>query len=293
MTNQNQPAFDRVIVPVITDTHGGYLGALMNPATVIELEDELGNRYNYQPELTEVQKYLWNIYTETLDKITNLAGADPVVALHDGDNIEGNKHPSELVRPELSAQIKIAFDNLLPLCRLPNLKALRVVRGTGAHELGFASATTILVQLLQIAYPALDIQSTQHGWLTVGGINIDYSHHGPWKGRRKWLEGNEARYYLRDCMMNDISECGKPADVYIRGHVHVPVIEKLRVDGCWSTLIVVPSMKIGGEYSFQATRSAPRIANGMVALEIEDGKLRDVHEYIHVKDLRTREHIDV
>jgi hypothetical protein len=284
---------NRLIAPIISDSHGGHTGALMNPATVIELEDELGNRYNYQPEMTEIQKYLWNIYTEALGKIETLAGEDPLVALHTGDNVEGNRHPSELVRPELSAQIKIAFDNLIPLCRIKNLRALRIVKGTGAHELGFASATAILIQLLNLAYPDLDIQSTQHGWMNLGGINIDYSHHGPGRGRRKWLEGNEARYYLRDCMMNDIAEYGKPADVYIRGHVHVPIIEKLRVDGYWSTLVVVPSMKIGGEYGFQVTRSAPAIANGMVALEIEADKLRDVHEYIHVQDLRTREVISV
>jgi len=265
----------------------------MNPETVIELEDELGNRYNYQPEMSEIQKYLWNIYTEALGEIVVLAREDPIVAMHAGDNVEGNKHPSELVRPELSAQIKIAFDNLLPICRLSNIKALRIVKGTGAHELGFASATSILIQLLKIAYPAMDIQSTQHGWMDVGGISIDYSHHGPGRGRRKWLEGNEARYYLRDCMMNDISRYGRPADVYVRGHVHVPIVEKLRVDDCWSTLVVVPSMKIGGEFSFQATRSAPAIANGMVALEIENGKLQDIHEYIHTQDLRTKEVIDV
>jgi len=293
MTNQNQPASSHVIVPIISDTHGGHLGALMNPATVIELEDELGNRYEYKPEMTEIQKYLWNIYTQALGKIETLAGDDPIVWLHVGDNVEGNKHPSELVRPELSAQIRIAFDNLLPICRLPNIKALRIVKGTGAHELGFASATSILIQLLKIAYPALDIQSTQHGWAVVGGISVDYSHHGPGRGRRKWLEGNEARYYLRDCMMNDISEYGRPADVYIRGHVHTTVIEKLRVDGCWSTLIVVPSMKIGGEFGFQVTRSSPRIANGLVAMEIENEKLIDIHEYIQVQDLRTREYIDV
>jgi hypothetical protein len=37
---------NRLIAPIISDSHGGHTGALMNPATVIELEDELGNRYN-------------------------------------------------------------------------------------------------------------------------------------------------------------------------------------------------------------------------------------------------------
>jgi len=289
MAEITKEASNRVIVPIISDTHGGHSGALMNPETVIEMEDELGNRYNYQPELSEVQKYLWNIYTGALEKIKVMAGEDPIVALHAGDNVEGNKHPSELVRPEISVQIKIAFDNLLPLCRLPNIRALRVVKGTGAHELGFASATAMVVQLLQIAYPRLDIQAIQHGWLSVGGIDIDYSHHGPGMWRRTWLTGNEARYYLRDCMMRDIADIGRPADVYVRGHIHAPLIEWLRVDGHRSTLVVTPSMKIGGEYSFQATRSAPRISNGLVALEIEGGKLRDIHEYIETQDLRTKE----
>lgn len=277
-------------VPLITDTHGGHSGALMSPDTVIELEDEDGNSYKYKPELTERQKHLWNILTDTIDKIVTLAKGAPLYPIHTGDLVMGNKHVSELVRPEISAQIKIAFDSLLPILRMPNVQSFRIARGTGAHEFLLAAATDMLTQYLRIAFPEIDISSVQHGVATVGGVDIDYSHHGPTAGKRVWLRGNEARYYLRNCMMNDIAQYGKPADVYVRGHVHVPIIEKLQVYGHWSTLVIVPSMMMGGEFVNQATQSEPRVSNGIMALEIEGGKLREVHdEWIHTQDLRTRE----
>lgn len=290
---QPAPISDRVIVPVVSDMHGGHINGLMNPETVLELEDQLGNPYLYQPEMTEVQKYLWNILTDAVEKITALAAGSPVVHLNTGDLVMGNKYLSELVRPEISAQVRIAFDNFIPLCRMPNTMALRLTRGTGAHEFGLGAATSMILQLLRIAYPAIDIQSVQHGWATIGGLDIDYSHHGPGVGRRVWLEGNEVRYYLRDCMLRDIVSCGKPADVYIRGHVHAPVIETMRVAGHWATLIVMPSMMMGTEHTWQVTRSVPRISNGIVALEIQNGKLIEIHEYIQTQDLRTKEVIDV
>jgi len=279
-----------VFVPLISDQHGGHSGALMSPDTVIEIEDENGSQYNYKPEMTERQKHLWNIYTDAIDKIAALANGAPLHPLHIGDWVMGNKYLSELVRPEISAQIQIAFDGILPLLRMPNVKTFRSTRGTGAHEFALGSASGIITQLLRIAFHEIDISSVQHGLATIGGVDIDYSHHGPTAGKRVWLRGNEARYYLRNCMMNDILQYGKPASVYVRGHVHVPVVEVLQVAGQWSTLVIVPSMMIGGEFVNQATQSEPRVSNGVMALEIEDGKVREIHdEWIHTQDLRTRE----
>jgi hypothetical protein len=281
----------RAIVPLISDTHGGHSGALMNPDTVLELEDQEGEIYEYKPEMTEIQKYLWNVYVIGLEGISALSRGDPLFGIHDGDNIEGDKHPSELVRPEKHAQLQIAVYNLRPFCSLPGMSYLRLVKGTGAHEFGFSSATMEILRTMRLLYPAIDMKAIMLGLLTINGVEIDYSHHGASAGRRKWLEGNEARYYLRDRMVRDISMRGRPADIYIRGHYHTPLIEHLRVDGFWSILLLMPSMKIGGEFAAQATRSVPSITNGLAALEIEGGKIRDVHEFYSSVDMRTKEEI--
>lgn len=73
MAKTKQPTPGRVIVPVVSDMHGGHINGLMNPETVLELEDQAGNPYLYKPELTEIQKYLWNILTDAVEKITTLA----------------------------------------------------------------------------------------------------------------------------------------------------------------------------------------------------------------------------
>lgn len=279
----------RVIVPIISDSHGGHSGALMNPETVLELEDQEGEIYEYKPEMTEIQKYLWNVYTSALDKITTLASGASLFGIHDGDNVEGDKHASELVRPEKHAQLQIAIGNLAPFCSLPNMRYFRMVKGTGAHEFGFSSATLEILRSMRLLYPDIDMKAVMMGLITLNGVEIDATHHGASAGRRKWLEGNEARYYLRDRMMRDIKERGRPADIYIRGHYHTPLIEYLRVDGFWSILLLMPSMKIGGEYTAQVTRSLPYIKNGLAALEIEGGKIRDIHEYYERVDMRTKE----
>ena len=292
---EDQPAqtTGRVIVPLISDTHGGHSGALMNPDTVLELENQEGEIYEYKPEMTEIQKHLYNVYTSGLEKITALAQGAPMVGIHDGDNVEGNKHPSELVRPEIHAQLQIAIGNLVPFCSLPNMRHFQMVKGTGAHEFGFSSATLEILRAMRLLFPGIEMKAVTMGLTTVNGVEIDATHHGASAGRRKWLEGNEARYYLRDRMMRDIHARGRPADIYVRGHYHTPLIEYLRVDGFWSILLLMPSMKIGGEWTVMATRSLPYIKNGLAALEIEGGKIRDIHEYYEKVDLRTKEEIVV
>ena len=283
------PISDRAIVAVITDTHGGHRGSLLNPGMTLELFDQEGNPYHYHPEPTAVQEFLWGIFTDAIARIIELANGCPVYVLHLGDLVEGDKHTSEVMFPDMAAQIQIGLENLKPLCAIPNVIALRIVIGTEAHEYMFANATRLISAGLKNAYPELDIQMIQHGYDDIHGVKIDYSHHGPTQSRRQWLRGNEARYYLRNAMYEDISQDGYPADVYLRGHVHAPVIEYLQVGKYWSTLVVVPSMKIGGQYSFKMMRSNPSVTVGMMAIEIEAGRVKQIHDYTVTKDLRTRE----
>jgi len=279
----------RAIVRAISDTHGGHTGALMNPDTTLTLFDPEGSAYEYKPQMTEIQKHLWNVLMDALSRIDVLAAGSPLFDVHGGDQVEGNKHPSELVTTDLYAQIQIAVNNRRPMLTNPAVVADRDLYGTGAHEFGQSSATRTILMALKKEYPRLDIAAVMHGLFDINGVTFDCAHHRAGPGQRKWLHGNVARYYLRDRMMLDLGEGNKPADVYLGGHYHTPVVEYLRVDGCWSVLVVMPSMKMGGEYAAQATRSVPYVKNGLMAFEIEGGKLRDIHEFIQTFDMRTKE----
>ena len=48
----------RVIIAVVSDTHGGHRLGLLNPNTVLYAENEIGEWDYFRPELTESQRFL-------------------------------------------------------------------------------------------------------------------------------------------------------------------------------------------------------------------------------------------
>lgn len=279
----------RKIVAHVTDKHGGHKLGLMNPDTLLFAQDELGNPVPWRPQPTPVQSYLWDIYETHVLKTLDLAGGCQVIFLDGGDQVQGVKYPQELVSTAQADQIIIAACNMAPWLAFENVNPVRLISGTEAHEMGEASATHLITAQLAAKYPERDIQATHHGLYNVDGVEIDCSHHGPPPGRRVWLSGNEARYYLRDLMMRNILAGKRPPDVVLRGHYHAPVLETVRVGEYTSHLVVSPSYCWLGAHGRQATRSAPEIANGMTALEIEGGRLVDIHQFVETRDLRTKE----
>jgi hypothetical protein len=59
--------------------------------------------------------------------------------------------------------------------------------------------------------------------------------------------------------------------------------------GQWCTeAVVLPAYAGLTPYAQQATRSISRITCGLVAVEIEDGRLREVRALVHSKDIRAQ-----
>ena len=289
------PKYKRSIAVGITDTHGGNKLALLNPDTILEDEDREGNISPYHPGMTDVQKYLWDLYAWAKGEIEHLAGHDPIHLFHIGDQTQGNKYPHEWVSTRLSDQLDIATWNLMPWLEMKNVQTVRMAKGTASHEFGEGSAPVLIQRRLQAQFPKKDIKTVFHGLVSVGGIRIDYSHHGPFPGSRNWLKGNEARYYLRSLMMDEIAAGNNPPDVVWRGHYHEYIREWLEVRGNGhryaSWLMIIPSMSMVDAYARQAARSPSRVSNGMVALEIINGKIHDIHPFIKSMDIRTREEL--
>lgn len=283
---------NRFILAAISDTHGGFKLGLLNPKTILEDEDEEGNIIQYSPELNNTQKYLWDdVYLPAVDKLKELAGDDEIILAHIGDPTHGNKYISEQVSTRLSDQIDIALFNLLPLCQLDNVSTIRIVKGTGSHEFGEGSAPILIQRLLSKAFPNKSIKAVNHGLMEIDGFEVDYAHHGPYPGSRDWLRGNVARYYLRDLMYQSINSGMRPPNLVLRGHYHQYVREWLSMNGNESWLVILPSMCMLSFYTRQATRSAFRSTNGLVAFEVEDGQLREAHFFGKTMDIRTKETI--
>lgn len=285
--------YTRRILVDFGDTHAGHRLGLLNPETLLPDENEIGETFYYNPQLTEAQKYLWSIYTKHIESIKSLAGDDEIIVIHHGDMTQGNKYVSEWVTTRMIDQVLMAEANLLPWLQLDNVKIMRFIKGTSSHVMGEASSEIAVTELLKRKYPEVSINIMYHGLLDIGGILVDCSHHGPGVGGRAWLQGNEARYYLRSIMMSEIMSGRTPPRIVLRGHFHAPVKEYLEVQGYESWLMIVPSYCMLGDYGRQATSSAFKTSNGMVAFEIieyEDGVTTVYpHSYIDTIDIRTQE----
>lgn len=273
----------RHILAVISDTHCGSKLALMNPETVLYSEDENGDLAPYHPRMTASQTYLWRLYTSAIEYTRRLAADDPVYLVHLGDEVDGIKFPQSQVSTRMSDQVIIASGVLNPWFAL-NLKAVRVVIGTQAHNYGEGSSVHLLCKMMpDIAQPLY------HALLDVEGVTLDVAHHGAYPGGRNWLRGNSARFYLRDLMQVEIMRGRKPPDVVLRGHYHNPVYEYLETERYKSRIYVLPSWSMISDHAIQATRSAHMVTHGILLLEIADGRIVRDHRLYSTIDVRRRE----
>lgn len=285
-------ARSRFILVDLSDTHGGFKAALLNPEVVLYDEDERGKVVPYSPKLTATQRFLWDLYERNIAETVELAGSDPIHVLHNGDLTHGNKRPEQLVTTSIANQILIAQANLEPWLRVKQVKTLRLATGTGWHEFGEGSASVLVADALRRRYPGRDIAASYHGLADYGGFVVDYAHHGPPPGSRVWLRGNVARFYLRDLMMQELLAGNCPPDLVLRAHYHAYIREVLELEGHESTLIVTPSYSFLTDFAHKATRAAHRVSVGQVAFEVVGGKLARIFRQFETLDIRTREQFD-
>lgn len=180
------------------DDHGGHKLGLFNPDTEIHDVAEDGTPEPYKPKLTATQEYLWECYSGDVRDVRLLANGDPIILVHTGDMGHGSKYPHQLMFQAEADQAAICVKNFEPWYRLSNLKVVRLLWGTAAHNYGEASLERLVAAQLRALYPNVDTQTVRHSLLKPGGMLVDCAHHGPHPGSREWLKGNVARLYLRD-----------------------------------------------------------------------------------------------
>jgi hypothetical protein len=284
----------RTLLAICSDLHGGHRHGLLNPETVLHEYDENGAIVDdYHPTLNPVQVYLWRIYQSQIAAIGASAGSDDVIVMVNGDVTAGIKHKSLLVSDRLSDQVTIARYNMEPWYALPHVRAVRFTKGTGAHVFEEGSSELLVAEMERGYHPEISTQVHDHSLITIDGLVADISHHGPPPGSRNWLVGNEARYYLRSLMMDELSAGRTPPRIVYRGHYHRYIQETLTIE--WggnfhtSTLVITPSFTFPDGYTRKVVRSPARVTHGMVITEIIDGELLRVIPLIKTLDIRTKE----
>jgi hypothetical protein len=284
---------DRAILVFSADHHGGHALGLLSPDTLLSSPDG----EPYCPRLCKTQEYLWeDRWIGPLKEIKHWAGRSPVHVLLGGDLGQGNKHQDEWVRQTtFTDQAKIIQYNIEPVFDIfgQRLEAIEIAIGTGAHNFGTGGLEITARDLIAEKHPKTSIDIAYHSRSSIHGCLVDMAHHGPWPGSRSWLEGNGARYYLRDAMIRDYNVLGKqPSKIYFRAHYHYQVCERVEEmlggERYESWLIEVPSLCGLGDYAHKATRSTPYIINGICAIEIVDGEPRmPPMWFTRVMDIRT------
>lgn len=277
---------------MVSDTHAGHKLGLANPNTELE-EIENGTVKKYHPRLSETQKFMWDTYEWGISEVIKLAREDEIVLIHNGDPTHGKAAFLETMTNKLSDQLLIAQANMEVWLQYPNIHTVRFAAGTGLHELGEASSQILIANALRKGYPDLDIGVVYHGLLDIDGFTIDYAHHGPNVGIRKWLEGNELRYYLRSIMIGEVLEGRKPPNLVLRGHYHVYRKEYLELNANGKTYeswaVILPGFTFKDDYTRRATRSEFKQGIGIMAFELLDGHLYKGHRFTRTADVRTKE----
>jgi hypothetical protein len=283
----------RSILVTFADPHGGHRYGLLNPDTVLYEHDADGNELeDYHPELNKIQQYIWDIYQAQIDYVKNFANGDDIIVVADGDLTAGNKHPSRLVSDRPSDQVDIGASNMRPWYAI-NPKAVKIIKGTGAHTFGYGSSEITITKQLKTEFPNVPIKFCDHALSTINEMPTDISHHGPTAGSRHWLKGNEARYYLRSEMEQEISAGHVPPRLYVRAHYHEDVEETLIIKANGkrykSTIVILPSLCYIDDFADQAAKSPSRITHGMYVFEIIDGDLGRVIPLTKSVDVRTKD----
>jgi len=281
---------ERSLVALLSDSHGGHRLGLLNPATVLTSDE--GEPYHRK--LGTTQEYLWDKYTGYIGRAVELAHGDRIIPLHHGDLCHGLKYPDQLINLGMADQLAISVANLMPWVELPNVSQIRLVSGTPAHEFSERGATKLTDMLMKAM--GIDVAFVSHGLLTVDGVEFDVAHRGATAGIRDWTRGNVLRLYARSIVNRSIKELDQaPPRIISRGHVHQFAHETVRD---WhkgqrteTDVLIVPPLCGLGEHGRGATQSEFILTTGLLAIEIVDGDVRHIHEWVDRLDLRTEEEL--
>jgi len=186
------------------------------------------------------------------------------------------------------------IENFRPVFKKLNIDKSEFIFGTEAHDgMGHTNIKS-LVNALRQEFQRTKLTMSHHTDIDVDGYVINVAHHGASEGSRRDLRGNAMRLYLKG-IMDDYEEMGKtPPNLVIRGHFHGYHWETIRryKPAGWqqSDSILIPSLCGMGAYGRQATRSRSNIINGSLLLEIEDGRLVNIHDFIMFRDIVKKEY---
>jgi len=279
----------RSVLVFIADLHTNSKYGILSPDTIITEEDAEGNLVDRAVSLNPLQKQLWEWYLSDKADVSKLADGAPINLFVVGDISQGTFFRRGLISTRDADTYEMAFRALEPWLGLPNLKRVRMVKGTEVHEQGEGSVPEVLVRRIRDSYPNLDISAPYHSVV----MGIDVSHHGPQPGSRNWLKGNVLRLYVQDIMDAALKNEEDPPKLVVRAHYHTytsEVVTRRARRRTWRTAgIILPGYSGIDPHARKVAQSKDSIDVGLIAYEIVDGLITRGLECVRTVDIRTKE----
>lgn len=257
------------LVVAFSDLHVGSTVALC-PPNGIALED--GGRY--QPN--RAQQWIWDKWLEFWSIVKRERKRRPVVAIMNGEFIDGKHHDStQLVSASPEVMASAVFDVMVPV--MTAISKLYVTRGTEAHSgHGAASDFAIARELGAVRDPDSGMCAAYHWRIDVSGVTFDAAHHVG-GGSRMTTRGNGIR-----AEMVDMLACGDAPDVMIRSHIHNYADTGRNF---WPRqAFVTPAWQLKTAFAHRVTRLRMQTVGG-VFIEIEDGKALPIRPILYTVPL--------
>ena len=283
----------RKIVALMGDGHSGHLAGLLYPETIVKTYDPdagADGRMDLDLSPTPLQEDCYNTFSKSWQNIKQLAGKSEIIVVDNGDYVQGGKYEEGLQVKTIDQQIDVAAQAKQIIYQDRSVKQVYMTFSTPSHAFLRNGSDVKLIDKLRESYKRVKFSLSHHYLLNVGGVKIDVSHHGPGPGAREWTKGNILKAMTKSRIYELDRHGFEVPDVFCWAHVHTPQIE-LHTD--WKEGkrrdiygLITPPLSWMNHYARKATKSAPVLAMGMFALEIVDGRVAHVHDFMDWYDVR-------
>ena len=288
----------RVIVAVCNDLQVGSSTGILDPDSLLSRWDDVNSRevtIGVADHMNPAQRYLFDLYNEKgIKKVVELAGDDDLYVIVNGDYTQGDRFGEFLTFDAQPDQVQIASDLI---CRwvkeCKTLKGIRLTKSTQVHAYKEGVADNAILTNIRERYPKLDIKLVSHGLLNISGTYIDYAHHGPSGGIRNWTKGNILRLTALSLIKDAMQHEEPIPNVILRAHKHEQVEEwivtRRKNERIKTLAVTVPSLQLMTPHAQKVTQSESIVTNGMLALDINDRGISDVHWLTETRSYRDAE----
>lgn len=252
---------------VVSDTHCGCQLALMPPTITLDN----GQIVKQSP----LQKKMWAMWENFWDEwVPQVTKGEPYFIVHNGDAIDGVHHNSVTqITHNITDQIQIARDVLMPRIQHPKCKGYYHIRGTEAHVGKSAQSEEGLARSLGAIPDAIGNYARWDMWLRLSKYLLHFTHH---VGTTSSASYESTAVYKE--LVEAYTEAGRwlnePPDCVIRSHRHRQFEIKIATKKGYGMTLVTPAWQLKTPFVYRlglGRSSQPQMGGYLIRVGDEDG----------------------